>query len=353
MDMFGQVHSPETLSGDELDAYLEMGWFRMGQTIFTTNFLNFKNQFYSAIWLRVVLPRFFPDNTQQKLARKNAGFTTEIIPVHISSEKEALFTKYKSSVPFEASSSLRQLLFGSSSSNLYNTHEINIYDGKKLIGSGLFDVGRESAAGITSFYDPDYKKYSLGKHLIYLKMMHCKEQGLEYFYPGYFVPGYTFFDYKLSMGKSALQYLHLRSQNWLSIDLFSDESDILQVMQGRLQELHQVLIQSNIRNSILKYEFFYANLTPELKGAELFDYPVFLYCSDQYDESKPVIVVFDVRDEKYHILRCFSVWTPSVPSQTVAENYSAHLLKTAQDLFATASASDIAPAIVQEIQIKI
>src|SRR5688572_27360273 len=103
MDMYGQVHSPETLSGDELDAYLEMGWFRMGQTIFTTNFLSFKNQFYSAIWLRVVLPRFSAEKTQQKLAKKNAGFATEIIPAHISAEKEALFAKYKSSVPFEAS----------------------------------------------------------------------------------------------------------------------------------------------------------------------------------------------------------------------------------------------------------
>src|SRR5688572_11082836 len=106
MDMFGQVHSPEKLSGDELDAYLEMGWFRMGQTIFTTNFLNFKNQFYSAIWLRIVLPRFSLDNTQQKLAKINAGFTTEITPAHISPEKEALFAKYKLAVPFEASASL-------------------------------------------------------------------------------------------------------------------------------------------------------------------------------------------------------------------------------------------------------
>ncbi|MBA4056534.1 MAG: arginyl-tRNA--protein arginylyltransferase, partial [Marivirga sp.] len=53
--MFAQVHSPEKLLPRELDAYLEQGWFRMGQTIFTTNFLNFKNEFYSALWLRIML----------------------------------------------------------------------------------------------------------------------------------------------------------------------------------------------------------------------------------------------------------------------------------------------------------
>ena len=81
---------------------------------------------------------------------------------------------------------------------IYNTHEINLFDGEKLIAVGYFDIGTRSAAGISSFYDPSYKKYSLGKYLIYLKMEYCQKMGFEYFYPGYFVPGYKAFDYKLS-----------------------------------------------------------------------------------------------------------------------------------------------------------
>jgi leucyl-tRNA---protein transferase len=46
--MFAQVHSPESLHPVELDRYLDNGWFRMGQTIFTTNFLNFNNELFSA-----------------------------------------------------------------------------------------------------------------------------------------------------------------------------------------------------------------------------------------------------------------------------------------------------------------
>jgi leucyl-tRNA---protein transferase len=352
MDTFGQVHSPESLAGEELDAYLELGWFRMGQTIFTTNFLNFKNQFYSAIWLRVVLSQFADDKTQQKLKRKNAAFKTQIGPAVITPEKELLFARYKDSVPFEASASLHQLLFGNLQANIYDTKEINIFDGDRLIGCGFFDMGKESAAGINSFYDPAYKKYSIGKHLIYLKMSYCKECGLRYFYPGYFVPGYPFFDYKLSLGRGAIQFFHLRSQEWLSIDHFSPESDVFCLMQSKLSELQNRLTELHIVNNVVRYEYFYANLTPELSGAALFDYPIFLYCADQAEDRKPLIVVFDVRDEKYHVLRCFSVWTPTSNVDAQQDTYTAHLLKSGQDLVATRNPEDITQTLWRELQIK-
>ncbi|MEJ7659632.1 MAG: hypothetical protein WKG07_08390 [Hymenobacter sp.] len=35
-----------------------------------------------------------------------------------------------------------------------------------LIAAGIFDQGTRSLAGIVNFYDPDYRKYSLGKYLM-------------------------------------------------------------------------------------------------------------------------------------------------------------------------------------------
>lgn len=46
---FGDINTPNSVIGKDLDEYLEKGWFRMGQTIFTCNFLNFNRQFYAAI----------------------------------------------------------------------------------------------------------------------------------------------------------------------------------------------------------------------------------------------------------------------------------------------------------------
>ena len=171
--MFAEVHCPGILTPEELDHYLAHGWFRMGQTIFTTNFLNFKSNFYSALWLRIPLEDFSTDNTQQKLIKRNNRFRVEIQRASVTPIKEALFARYKQHISFEASASLHTLLFGKASTDIYNTQEVNIYHHDKLIASGFFDLGNTSAAGIASFYDPEYKKFSLGKHLIYLKIAYC------------------------------------------------------------------------------------------------------------------------------------------------------------------------------------
>src|SRR5690348_5567462 len=131
--MFVDVHCPDHLAPAELDAYLERGWFRMGQTIFTTNWLNFKDTFYSAIWLRVLLDNYQPGSTEKKLLQRNAGFQVEIRPASITIEKELLYLRYKQGVAFEASASLQTLMFGNSDENIFETWEVSVYDTEKLI----------------------------------------------------------------------------------------------------------------------------------------------------------------------------------------------------------------------------
>ena len=338
--MFAQAHSPPTLLPQELDAYLEQGWFRMGQTIFTTNFLNFKNQFYSSLWLRIVLESFHTDQKQKKIFKINAGFRSEIKKASINPEQEALFRKYKEGISFEASASLNHLLFGTAAHSIYNTFEVNIFDGDKLIALGFFDIGDTSAAGISSFYDPAYKKYSLGKYLIYLKIDHCKTRGLRYFYPGYFAPGYSLFDYKLEIGKSALQYLQFSSCRWLPIKSFSRELTPLQIMHDKLSSLQHALTQSNIPSRVLKYEFFDANLIPELKGADLFDFPLFLCFTKCMEEDVNQLIVYDVRGECYRLIRCFGVLKTNVINKSV-DFYSSFALKVEQDLFSTTKLEEL------------
>lgn len=331
--MFARVEFPGSLEPEELDSYLEKGWFRMGQTIFTTNFLSFKDQLYSAVWLRIALSRFTSDKTQQTLMKRNAAFRTEIRKAEIDSVKEDLYTKYKQVISFEASPSLSQLLFRDAGHSIYNTFEVNIYDHDKLIASGFFDMGKLSSAGIASIYDPDYKKHSLGKYLIYLKINYCIDQGLKYFYPGYFVPGYSFFDYKLAIGKPALEYLAFSSHQWLPLDLFSYNETPLQIMLDKLSGLQSALLQSRLEAKIAGYAYFDANLIPELKDAEMLDYPVFLYFTDS--ENNPLfltVVVYDILDHRYHLIRCISYWKSQAPSLN-DKIYSSHLLKTSEDLF--------------------
>ena len=344
--MFAQVHCPDLLAPEELDQYLERGWFRMGQTIFTTNFLNFKNHFYSAIWLRIPLGEFTRDKTHQKLLKKNQSFRIQIQPATITPEKEALFSTYRKSISFEASASIHTLLFGKGNHNIYNTQEINLFDGDKLIASGFFDLGKKSAAGISSFYDPAYKKYTLGKYLIYLKVEYCKKIGLQYFYPGYFVPGYSLFDYKLEIGKPALQYLEFTSSNWKPVAGFSKALAPLQMMIDKLQLLQNLLMKNGIESKILRYEFFDANLIPELEGIVLFDFPIFLSCIGLSEENP---IVFDVRDSHYHWIKCKSVWASTSVSNP-EDTYSSHVFKFDHGMFSAELPDAMGAVIADELR---
>lgn len=337
--LFAQVNSPENLAPEELDAYLEAGWFRMGQTIFTTNFLHFKDRFYSAIWLRIVLADFVTSKTELKLARQTSIFRTEIKRAVIDEEKENLFATYRTSVSFEASASLQMLMFGKSDRAIYDTYEVTVYDADKLIAVGFFDLGEMCAEGITCFYDPAYRKYSLGKYLIFQKINFCRRRNLRYFYPGYFVPGYSFFDYKLGIGKEALQYLQLQTGHWLPIAAFASEDVPIRVMRERLDALSLVLKNIAIDNQVWWYEFFDVNLHPDLQGAKLFDFPIFLQCTGISSDAINPVIVYDVRDSHYHILECRSIWISNAPGKEGI--YAANLLAVDRVLFSAAFADEI------------
>jgi arginine-tRNA-protein transferase len=339
--MFAEVHRPQSLSPEELDKYLEQGWFRMGQTVFTTSFLNFRGTFYDAVWLRIKLDELARDKTQNKLIRRNEDFRVVVQPLQFTIEKEELFERYRQNVSFEASPSLSHLLFGKSNDNIFHTYELNVYDDHKLIAVGIFDLGKNSAAGITSFYDPTYKRFSLGKYLIFLKMDYCQVKGLTYFYPGYFVPGYSPFDYKLTIGKSALYYFNGARDRWLSIQTFSHGNTPLTSMRHHLNVLHQALAATGLQSKILQYEFFDANLIPDLQGMDFFDFPVFLYVVDVNHETVQPLVVYDVKTGTYVIYQCAIVWSPE-DDMLKREHYYSHLLKITKIHYESARSVDIA-----------
>lgn len=204
------------ISPAQLDGFLSMGWFRIQQTIFTTDILNFNGIEYEAVWLRVCLPDFTAGKKYKILSEKNKHFRIEIKEALITPAHEELFASYKKTINFEAAPSLISLLQGGLDYNVYNTFMINVYEGETLAGTGCFDLGSNSAAGIFSVYDPRYKKFSLGKYMIYEKMLFCQRENFIYFYPGYFVPGYPMFDYKLDIGQSALEYFEPLQKRWHS-----------------------------------------------------------------------------------------------------------------------------------------
>ena len=219
--MIQDFRFPLRIEAEELDSYLAAGWYRMGQYIFTTDFVEHDGVYFKTIWLRNCLEKFKATSSFNKLEKRNKEFQIEIIPFNYNNQYEELFQKYRSSLPPGRAGDLHSFLIGESPYLIFNSLAINIYDSKNLIGAGVFDLGKKSAAGISSFYDPEYKKFSIGRYLIYKKIEYCQQNGYDYFYPGYFVPGIKAFDYKLEIGKESLEFYDMNKKEWKPISELS------------------------------------------------------------------------------------------------------------------------------------
>lgn len=303
--MFAEKHYPEVMAPEELDAYLAKGWYRMGQTIFTTHFLCFSRVFYSAIWVRLPLQGYqFRKSLRRAIRRNQQRFRTMAGPASINPEKESLYRRYKASFPGVLAPSLKDSLLDGEEVNIYNTHEVAVYDGGKLAALSFFDLGRHSAASITGIYDPAYNRHSLGFYTMLMEIEYCLRYGLKFFYPGYVVPGYSRFDYKLRIGREEeLQYYDLRSEEWLPYARLASVEAPLRKMESRLEEMQQFLLQNNLWCKKLYYPLFEANLFGFWQ-AHYFDYPVFLLCSPRQNANKFLMAVFDPREDNFLLLRC-------------------------------------------------
>ena len=219
--MLKDVHFPGRVGGRKLDAYLAIGWYRIGQIIFTTDHIPHPEGWWRVFWLRFTLEKYHFGPKQRKLMIANQRFEVHIKPLQVTRELEKLYDTYYHYIDFAASPTLQNSLFDYSviadpDHKVFDSEVIEIRDQGKLIAAGIFDKGEKSIAGILNFFDPAYRKYSLGKWLMLLKIKYALERGMEYYYPGYIACGYPKFDYKLYPDMGSAEIYDPVSRQWLT-----------------------------------------------------------------------------------------------------------------------------------------
>ncbi|MGI4885883.1 MAG: GNAT family N-acetyltransferase [Janthinobacterium lividum] len=203
------------IPGKALDYYLGQGYYRMQQDLFTCQFLPHDGQLYTVHWLRLAVRDVQYGSKQRHLLRLNASFTATVRPFRLTAEYEALYSLYYQSIGFDASATLAELLLAEGTEHsVFNTEIVEVRDGDLLIAAGVFDQGADSIAGIVNFYHPAYRKYSLGKYLMLLKIDQARQQQKTYYYPGYVVHDYPKFDYKLWACPAATEVFDCYSRQW-------------------------------------------------------------------------------------------------------------------------------------------
>lgn len=75
-------------------------------------------------------------------------------------------------------------------------YEVLYFDQEKLIGVDLIDVLEDGISSIYFYYDPDYKKYALGKLSLYHQIKFAKKSNKKWIYLGYYVEDCPSLSYK-------------------------------------------------------------------------------------------------------------------------------------------------------------
>ena len=300
--MFTEKHYFDHLSHQELDAYLARGWYRMGQAVFTCRFLMFEGQLYSAIWIRLPLANYSFRKSLRKIKKKvEARFQVELGPVRLDLEKERLYQRYRRAFPGRIAPTLQISLMDDSNKNLFDTQEIRIYDGRKLVAFSFFDLGTKSVASILGVYDPEYASYSLGFYTMIREMEFAIAEDKEFFYPGYVVPGYQRFDYKLRIG--TVDYYNERLNQWEAYESLDRKDLPTQQMYDQLKRVQKEVAKKGLTCKMVLYPPYEANLL----GYWILDYlefPLVLQFPEDPGHADRLIVAFNHLTLKFHLYHC-------------------------------------------------
>jgi len=217
----------EQITGEVLDNYLAKGYYRWNRLIFTDNccYDTINNMIVDVFWLRTNL--FKLGNIKDlSIYKKNKKFTVTISDCFIDEEIEELYQRYRANLNFEPSETVNLCLNGKPETlplAEFNTKTIQIRDGNQLIAASYFDLGKLTMMDITNFYDPTYKKYSLSKYMMLLKMELGINNGMHFYYPGYLALNTTIFDYKIFPTAEAMEVYIPDHQKWYPFNDFGKE----------------------------------------------------------------------------------------------------------------------------------
>ena len=203
--------------GTVLDDYLSFGYYRMQHLLFTTHHtqLGLQQKAQTFFWLRIPVKNILENTTAKTIRKKCAAFTVVFNKARINNGINDLYNSYIKNIDFEAAESCRTYLHDPNIENPFHAKMLQIKDGNTLIAAGYFDVGKTSLAGILNFYNPAYKKYSLGKYLMLKKLDYARNNKMEFYYTGYISTATNNFDYKLFPDKKAIEVFLPLEKIWV------------------------------------------------------------------------------------------------------------------------------------------
>jgi leucyl-tRNA---protein transferase len=271
--MLVQTSHIHSCTSEDYDRFLAKGWFRGAGIIYRSEIVCLDEEVYSIRNIRLNVAGFQFRKRQRKLLRiNNERFRVTLGPPRITEEKELLYQKH--SIRFKAfvHTTLSEIVFSNFAHLIFNTREICVYDGDKIIAVSYFDIGHNSMASIIALFDEEYSACSLGYFTMLVEMLEAQQYGLSFYYPGYVMDRPSVFDYKLRLG----DYHWLSaSGKWVSNSKELEPSKASK-LRDSLAELHVRLSMRGIQCELTYYPYFTAGYLMQRQDPDLLYHPVYL-----------------------------------------------------------------------------
>lgn len=229
------------LSPIEMDELLNNGWYRQDRHVSTTIGRMVDRQWKPIVFVRIALK----DLVWKKKLRKRMRTNLNLFEVHIRPfvprvELDQLWYTYKTKVHnWRRVVPLADHLSKGLPPDAFNTFELCVRYNGQLVAFSIFDKGEKSIASLEAAYDVNFKKYSLGIFTMLQEIEYCKEENMDYYYPGFYPKDSPMFDYKLRPGN--VEFYDSRLGKWRKWESF-DEKDwlLIEVLEKLQMVQHEV-----------------------------------------------------------------------------------------------------------------
>lgn len=184
----------QSLDDSEFDQVLEKGFRKFGIYFFRPQCKSCQK----CLPLRVQAQAFSPTKSQKRVLKKNQDVSVSFRPQIFREEIFQLFVKH-SKIRFnqdESSVSAREQFIQTHFTPTTKCLLSEFYLGQTLIAVGFLDISQKATSSVYFIYDPDHSKRSLGVFGALKEIEFTREQGLSYYYLGYYIEENNSMSYK-------------------------------------------------------------------------------------------------------------------------------------------------------------
>lgn len=258
--MLVQTHFPRKLTHARYDQYLASGWFRGSVMLYKMDLLCIEANVFSVVNIRLELAKHALSKSQRKIKRRvEQRFTVAIGPAKVSQSRQRLYDQHKNRFKGFIHETLDEYLHAGFHSTVFDTQEVCVYDGDRLIAVSFFDLGERSMASLLALFDDEYRAHSLGVYTMLKEIEYGSFSGRKWYYPGYVLDQPSRFDYKLALGD--MEY-YTPSKRWGKYTNFDPQQTIAHGLRNAMNELQKALETEAVTSKSWFYPYFSMGYMP-------------------------------------------------------------------------------------------